>query len=867
MAVDRIARGRAVPDVRADDPGRHRARARARAVPRAQRLGRRVLRARSRAPARRRHAADDRRRRRARRGPPLHRGARLPRRVAPPRALRRPPPPAGRRVRAAVVVTSRRPTCRSRSTRASAASCPYDEFQSRFDDYFTPLHAAHFVTEQMLTLTTFVAYGILERHPRLRVAFLETGAVWAMSYVHRLDEHLELFGFDRGGLDDAAVRLLPAAVLRLGRGGRARPRRDGGRVPGVDRVRVGLPARRRHLPRLDQRAAREPPSSTTTPCAGCCATTRCASTALAVDDVTAEMGVFEAIYGLRATRVYDDRPIPTDVLARILTAATRACSSGNTQPWELVVVVRPEREAAAASRSWPTRSSTSTRSGRSARTAHRRRPAARSPGTRRSRTSTSWAPSCSCSGTPTAASACRASTRRTPTARCGRRGRFPGGRGSSVFPACQNMMLAAHALGRLVAVHDVLRAVRAEVKELLHVPPRMFIEARGVPRLRRRAARQAEAQAPRRGRPPERLGACSVPRDDRPIPRIVSADDHVVEPPDVFTSRLPAKYRELGPRVVRKPVAEMTFRGGKYVTRMGERGRRRPLADWWIYEDLAVAAHPARRVCGLRARRRAGRADDLRRDASRLLPARPAPRRHGPQLGRGVAVLPDVPALLRPDVPRGRPTRTSRCCACRRTTTGWSRSGARARADACSRCASIPLWDPRARGRRRCAATPPAACAPCASPSCRGTSACRRCTIPDRHWDPFVARVRRDRHRHLHAQRLGVEDAVDLRRRAAGGVVDAHPRARRGLAGRLAVLGAARALPERDAHVLRGPDRLDPLHPRPGRPGLGAQPGLERLARPRAGAAAAPTTGAASTAASSTTPPASPRSTPSAPTR
>jgi predicted TIM-barrel fold metal-dependent hydrolase len=54
--------------------------------------------------------------------------------------------------------------------------------------------------EQMLALTTFVAYGILERHPGLRVAFLETGAVWALSYLHRLDEHLELFGFDRGGL-------------------------------------------------------------------------------------------------------------------------------------------------------------------------------------------------------------------------------------------------------------------------------------------------------------------------------------------------------------------------------------------------------------------------------------------------------------------------------------------------------------------------------------------------------------------------------------------------------------------------------------------------------------------------------------------
>jgi predicted TIM-barrel fold metal-dependent hydrolase len=77
---------------------------------------------------------------------------------------------------------------------------PFAELQGRYDDYFSALHAAHFVVEQMMVLTTFVAYGILERHPRLRVAFLESGAVWALSYVHRLDEHLELFGFDRGGL-------------------------------------------------------------------------------------------------------------------------------------------------------------------------------------------------------------------------------------------------------------------------------------------------------------------------------------------------------------------------------------------------------------------------------------------------------------------------------------------------------------------------------------------------------------------------------------------------------------------------------------------------------------------------------------------
>jgi uncharacterized protein len=77
---------------------------------------------------------------------------------------------------------------------------PVDELRRRFGDYFSAMHAAHFVTEQMLALTTFVAYGILERHPGLRVAFLESGAVWALSYVHRLDEHAEVFGFERAGL-------------------------------------------------------------------------------------------------------------------------------------------------------------------------------------------------------------------------------------------------------------------------------------------------------------------------------------------------------------------------------------------------------------------------------------------------------------------------------------------------------------------------------------------------------------------------------------------------------------------------------------------------------------------------------------------
>ena len=42
--------------------------------------------------------------------------------------------------------------------------------------------------------------------------------------------------------------------------------------------------------------------------------------------------------------------------------------------------------------------------------------------------------------------------------------------------------------------------------------------------------------------------------------------------------------------------------------------------------------------------------------------------------------------------------------------------------------------------------------------------------------------------------------------------------------------------------VLRGPDRLDPVHPRPGRPRVGAQPRVEHSKRPDPGTAVAPTT-------------------------
>ena len=48
--------------------------------------------------------------------------------------------------------------------------------------------------EQMLAVGSFCGGGVLERHPRLRVAFLEGNCGWLPFLLWRLDEHWEMFG-------------------------------------------------------------------------------------------------------------------------------------------------------------------------------------------------------------------------------------------------------------------------------------------------------------------------------------------------------------------------------------------------------------------------------------------------------------------------------------------------------------------------------------------------------------------------------------------------------------------------------------------------------------------------------------------------
>jgi len=71
----------------------------------------------------------------------------------------------------------------------------------------------------------------------------------------------------------------------------------------------------------------------------------------------------------------------------------------------------------------------------------------------------------------------------------------------------------------------------------------------------------------------------------RELPKIISVDDHVVEPPTVWSDRLPSRYVEAGPKVVRAPVGPIQYVGGRLSLSMAAPGEGRP-ADWWIYEDL-----------------------------------------------------------------------------------------------------------------------------------------------------------------------------------------------------------------------------------------------------------------------------------------
>jgi nitroreductase len=164
-----------------------------------------------------------------------------------------------------------------------------------------------------------------------------------------------------------------------------------------------------------------------------------------------DLGLFEAIYTTRALRRLKPDPIPDDVLFQVFDAAIRAPSGGNAQDWRFVLITEPEVKRQIQGWFWE------------AWTAYQpdyaEDPARmdRLPRTRRlSLKSTDYL-------------ARHVHEAPVIVAPCGQRGKHstPGG---SIFPAVQNLLLAARALGLGGAITNFARGHEHELMELLGIP-------------------------------------------------------------------------------------------------------------------------------------------------------------------------------------------------------------------------------------------------------------------------------------------------------------------------------------------------------------------------------------------------------------
>ena len=316
------------------------------------------------------------------------------------------------------------------------------------------------------------------------------------------------------------------------------------------------------------------------------------------------------------------------------------------------------------------------------------------------------------------------------------------------------------------------------------------------------------------------------------LPKIISVDDHVVEPAHVWQTWLPEKYREKGPRVERKRWGAFRLKkGAKYEMTEDPEGE---WGDAWIYEDKVIyvqkkfVAIPKSATIGRRRVdvRQDGHDDDrdhLRRHAARLLGRQGAQEGLRAQLGRRVAAVPDVPAVLRPDVQRGR-----RHGARAGVREGLQRLDGRGVVRPLDRH-QHPALHHAALGRRARRAGDPAqrgaACGRCASRSCRRGSTCRastpatgtRCSRPAPTPAPPCACTS--------ARRRPTRSRRRTRPPGVGSMVSVQQLD--GVAGRLPVRRDHAPVPEAEDRVLRRADRVVAVRPRARRHGVA---GAQRLA-------------------------------------
>jgi predicted TIM-barrel fold metal-dependent hydrolase len=72
-------------------------------------------------------------------------------------------------------------------------------------------------------------------------------------------------------------------------------------------------------------------------------------------------------------------------------------------------------------------------------------------------------------------------------------------------------------------------------------------------------------------------------RTDGELPWFISVDDHVIEPPGVWTSRLPAKFKDKAPHYERRRVGRTRYVGGTFVTEKDDNG---PPTEVWVFDQV-----------------------------------------------------------------------------------------------------------------------------------------------------------------------------------------------------------------------------------------------------------------------------------------
>jgi predicted TIM-barrel fold metal-dependent hydrolase len=82
----------------------------------------------------------------------------------------------------------------------------------RFDNFFYS-HLFGHVFEQMIALSVVIGEGLMERFPKLRFVFLESGCGWVPYWFYRLDEHEEILGPQAPALKARPSKLLERGQL------------------------------------------------------------------------------------------------------------------------------------------------------------------------------------------------------------------------------------------------------------------------------------------------------------------------------------------------------------------------------------------------------------------------------------------------------------------------------------------------------------------------------------------------------------------------------------------------------------------------------------------------------------------------------